>query len=394
MKKWGPGKESIIATSTGRKVKSTLPRAQISASQRQVPAPSKELPTNMADAVISGEEVKLLHYLYTSAERMPDSAYKKSYDHIYKRLTWNYGLSIQCRPIRYSLLAFAAASQFYDGLRGDEDQIYEYSNRAYQALRDKKSSSFGVEEMCTMLFLIHADDNRYWQYIHGNRSTSELSGTQARIAVHLHGVQSLLKQSYERLRASMAKNFGMEVWDIIVNDFASMTAHADGMDLVSMASFWRKHVIGFPTALFHVLSGLVKVVLQEWVDETNNVLRASAERELETYLSLCQNIKRPPADRPREVPLQWRREQFMTLAYYTANIVFQISKGPLPLFIWAKEQVSAALDLYRWRMFDNDEICSVTSILAAALMIPPTIDLQCEFTFSEFSITRRSKESD
>lgn len=384
VKRWGPGKESTIAT--GREPANNT--ANVKASPRPVLEPSRQLPSNM-DAVISGEEVNLLEYLYSLAKRRPDSAFSQSYDHIYKRLRWNYGLFIQSHLVRFGLLAFSAAMQFYEGLCGNEDRINEYSIRGYQALRKKRYSSFGVEEMFTMLFLSLAEDCRYWKYrLNGNRWNSDLSRTQRRIVVHLRGMQSLLEGSGEGLKVSMAESFGMEVWEIMVNHFGSLIGHADGMDAISMGSFFRQHMAAIPIfhpcsmgvrniAMGNALSYLVKIVFQEWVDETNSILRSFAEAELEMYLSLCENIPVPLTDRPRETSWQWRDEQYLLLPYYVAKIVLQICKGRVPLFIWARHQVSAAHDLYKWRLMWDDENEAVLFVLVAALVIPPANDLQC-----------------
>jgi hypothetical protein len=110
--------------------------------------PSRQIPTAIG-SLISGEERNLLEYIYTLSDKPREPS---TWQHLYKRLIFKYGLSIECPSVRFGLLAYSAAKQFCRGICGNQDRIDEYSIRSYRALRNKVCSEFNVEEMFTMHF--------------------------------------------------------------------------------------------------------------------------------------------------------------------------------------------------------------------------------------------------
>lgn len=396
VKRWGPLKESTERAdgNPGFVNDPAVQKTQLSPHE-----PSRQIPTAIG-ALISGEECNLLEYIYTLSDKPRASS---TWQHLYKRLIFKYGLSIECPSVRFGLLAYSAATQFYRGICGNQDRIDDYSFRGCRALRNKVCEEFNVEEMFTMLLLICAEKMRYYYYVGASRSNPDLLRGKARLTVHMRGMHSFLESFGDRLRVTTTESFGKEVWDFVVNSFGSSIsiAYTNGMDVINLSSFYRQripeiqdcHQLAIPfrdSALGNTVAGLVKMLLEGCMDGTKDLYRISLEQELEGYLSLCGLIGLPPMMiSETQGGAKWWGEQVRIMQYYAGRIILHLSKELVVPFTWVQEVVAAALRIdkappRRDSDMKFEQNLAVIYVLKAALVIPPANDFACNFPVSDF----------
>src|SRR5277367_485442 len=348
LKRWGPLKERGSGNSGS---------ANKLAIRKAAPEPSRQIPTAIG-FLISGEERIMLEHLYSDPNLRET---EQALPHLYKRLIFNYGLFIECPSIRFALLAYSAARQFKSGMCGNESRIDEYSTRGCQALTRKLCSEFDVEEMFTMLFILRAETERYFYYNGSSRSQSDL--LRARLAVHARGMHALLENLGDRLRVTTTERFGKEIWDVVVNWFATGIGPSTNKatDLINLSSFYRQQIPEIHNchqsairyrdiALGNTVAGLVKMLLQGCIEGEMGVFRISLEQELDGYLSLSKTITSRQTIMTSETKRTPRQEQYRIMQYYAGKIILHISKELAVSFTWVQEVVSAALSLNEWAM--------------------------------------------
>jgi len=189
----------------------------------------------------------MLEYIYAYFKPNPNesAAPVKANHHFLSRLSFTYGRSIDCPSVRFGMLAFAGAVQFFNGLCENDDLIKEYSSRGHRALVKRMASHFDVAELFTILLLILAEAYRYFSYSEPCQPDSAKSGSREKIGIHLRGMRYLLQQSGIDLRDRTTDGFGGEIWEFTVDSFGSFIEHADESDVVQMASLYYRLVEEF-----------------------------------------------------------------------------------------------------------------------------------------------------
>ena len=399
VKRWGPAKET---EEEGR----NSTEAQLTGSQVVVqpfnPEPSRQIPTAI-DAVINGKEINMLQYVYLLDEQRPNEGVAEISTQIFKRISLVYGLSIECLPLRSALLALSGALQFNHGGWESEQQLDEYSSRACRALRDKSSSSFDLEEFFTIYFLIFAESERLWTYAAQKRTNSDTSIAHMQMRVHVRGILTMMKDSWDRLRTVCKDRFGEETWANAQEVLAGIVAIVGGPEQAQMAFLYRKHlseVKDHPmmasnvatrlTAVGNIIAGLSKTILERLVaEDEGDVVLEFTRHELKRYLLYADKSGLFSSS----TATSWHDILFWTLQKNAAKVILYLStessKQNTPqLFVWANELISTALCLYknpRPVFAMDDRTTAITYITAAALVIPPPEEFDCISSHSRLS---------
>ena len=400
VKRWGPLKESAEKEATNIRANDLPGKAQVVRSF--VFEPSRQLPTAI-DAVIRGEEVNMLQYIYTEISNTP-WLWAGAMFQVITQIRFNYGLSVECQSIRSALLFVAAARMLHQGVYQNDEQFDKYSIRANRALWRKDCSLFDVEEFFCIYFLIIAEDLRLWAYVNSDRPREDLDRAYMQGCVHVRGMLALMNKLDERLRSTVVEKFGEATWTNIQDHLAAALSASDGEELVKMASLYRrefqnkyvrptKTTLGLQCAssqrigaVGNVMAGLSKMILKGLVrQDEHGVGRSYARHELKMYLHYSENTAMSNS-------LSLRDQQYWIMQQTTAKILLHLSEEPSKrtldthCFVWAKHLTSAALRLHglstgpRFRVEDENE--AIMDVCMSALMIPPADDFNCKYSIS------------
>jgi len=261
-----------------------------------VPEPSRPPPTPN-DVLVSDKEVHLLQYIY-GIERW-NLSYFRFISQLVRQVRSIYGLSISCRPIRSSLLAFANGLLLINDLDNYEMQREEYAARAGRALIQKAAESFDAEEFFTIFFLTLSEYCRCWAY--SQECLSGRSELRERLRVHVNGLMAVMEhlKSGQRVPPDPASR---ELWLYAPQFLVHVGSIGDPSVVLEVASFYRRELsqvlnerkcsiegsfadqAGFRLgALANIVDGIVRIFLEQFREGGSHAVQNLAISEMNEY---------------------------------------------------------------------------------------------------------------